>query len=28
MGTLGELKSLWGQANEEERRAFLRWAFE
>ena len=28
MSTLGELKSLWGQANEEERRAFLRWAFE
>ncbi|AHI32436.1 MAG: DUF2057 family protein [Marinobacter sp.] len=28
VGTLGELKSLWGQASEEERRAFLRWAFE
>lgn len=28
VSTLGELKSLWGQANEEERRAFLRWAFE
>lgn len=27
-GTLGELKALWGEANEEERRAFLRWAFE
>ena len=28
VGTLSELKSLWGQASEEERRAFLRWAFE
>lgn len=27
-GTLGELKALWGEANEEERRAFLHWAFE
>jgi len=27
-GTLGALKDLWGEANEEERRAFLRWAFE
>lgn len=28
VGTLDELKLLWGQASEEERRAFLRWAFE
>lgn len=27
-GTLGELKELWGKATEEERRNFLRWAFE
>lgn len=27
-GTLGELKALWGEASEEEQRAFLRWAFE
>lgn len=27
-GTLGEMKALWEQASEEERRAFLRWAFE
>jgi hypothetical protein len=27
-GTLGELKALWGEASEEERRTFLRWAFE
>ncbi len=27
-GTLGELKALWGQASEEERRTFLRWAVE
>ncbi|PXX89361.1 DUF2057 domain-containing protein [Marinobacter vulgaris] len=26
--TLEELKALWGQASEEERRTFLRWAFE
>lgn len=26
--TLKELKALWGEANEEERRRFLRWAFE
>lgn len=27
-GTLEELKALWGEATEEERRSFLRWAFE
>ncbi len=27
-GTLEELKTLWGEASEEERRSFLRWAFE
>lgn len=27
-GTLEELKALWGEATEEERRTFLRWAFE
>lgn len=27
-GTLEELKALWGEASEEERRSFLRWAFE
>lgn len=27
-GTLERLKALWGEANEEERRTFLRWAFE
>lgn len=27
-GTLEELKALWGEASEEERRRFLRWAFE
>lgn len=27
-GTLEELKALWGEASEEERRTFLRWAFE
>ncbi|MEP1213585.1 MAG: DUF2057 family protein [Marinobacter sp.] len=27
-GTLAELKALWGEATEEERRTFLRWAFE
>ncbi len=27
-GTLGELKALWREASEEERRTFLRWAFE
>lgn len=27
-GTLAELKALWGEASEEERRSFLRWAFE
>lgn len=26
--TLEELKALWGEASEEERRTFLRWAFE
>lgn len=26
--TLGQLKSLWGDATEEEKREFLRWAFE
>lgn len=26
--TLEQLKTLWGEADEEERRAFLRWAFE
>lgn len=26
--TLEELKALWGEASEEERRSFLRWAFE
>lgn len=26
--TLAEMKALWGQASEEERRTFLRWAFE
>ncbi|MDK8465963.1 DUF2057 family protein [Marinobacter sp. SS13-12] len=27
-GTLEELKALWSEASEEERRTFLRWAFE
>ncbi len=27
-GTLGQLKALWGKATEEEKREFLRWAFE
>lgn len=27
-GTLDELKALWDEASEEERRTFLRWAFE